>query len=345
MDYNKLSFYSIILIFYLCVGCSENEMNPDDGMEDTEVPSVPSNVQASNVDSGSADLSWNASSDNVGVTGYKVYQDGGEIATVNPTNYTAVDLSSSTTYGFEVSAVDAAGNESALSGSVSVTTEATGSTTDRVLVFSKTAGFRHGSIPEGRTAIGELGAANNFEVDFSENSADFTSNNLAQFDLVIFLNTTGDILNSNQESAFESYIRNGGAFMGVHSATDTEYDWAFYGELVGAYFANHPNIQNADIGVLSGTHPSTSHLGGNWNRRDEWYNFQQVSNAITPVLNLDESTYNGGTMGNNHPISWYQIYEGARSFYTGMGHTDASYSEPDFRDHLLGGILWCLKRE
>ena len=345
MKFSGLSAFSLVFIIFTCFGCSDNGMNPDAEIADTEAPSVPMNLQAGNVDSSSADLSWDASTDNTGVTGYKVYQDGAEIAELSSTNYTVVDLSSSTTYGFQVSALDAAGNESELSSEVSASTTATGSTTDRVLVFTKTAGFRHGSIPEGRTAIQELGAANDFEVDFSEDSSDFTSNNLSQYDLLIFLNTTGNILNSSQESAFEGYIRSGGAFMGVHSATDTEYDWAFYGELVGAYFANHPNIQNADIEVLTNAHPSTAHLSGIWNRRDEWYNFQQVSNAITPVLNLDESSYSGGSMGNDHPISWYQIYEGARSFYTGMGHTDASYSEPDFRDHLLGGILWCLKRE
>ena len=218
------------------------------------------------------------------------------------------------------------------------------SSPELVLVFSKTEGFRHGSISDGKTALSELGAANSFDIDFSEDSSDFTEMNLAQYDLVIFLNTTGDILNSSQEAAFEDYIRNGGAFMGIHSATDTEYDWAWYGGLVGAYFDNHPNIQNAEMEVLTSSHPSTAHLSSTWSRRDEWYNFGTFRSNVTPLLNLDEDSYSGGQMGNNHPISWYHIYEGARSFYTGMGHTSESYEEEAFRDHLLGGVLWCLKR-
>ena len=313
-----------------------------DTPSDTEVPTVPANLSASNTDTNSTDLSWNASTDNVGVTGYKVYQDGTEITEVAGTGFSVTGLSSSTTYSFEVSAVDAAGNESGRSTAVSVTT-LTGSTNESVLVFSKTEGFRHESIGSGQTALSELAAANNFTVEFSEDSNDFTSGNLAQYALVIFLNTTGDILNSTQEAAFEGYIQGGGAFMGIHSATDTEYGWAWYGGLVGAYFDDHPSIQTADVQVM-GMHPSINHLGSTWTRNDEWYNFQQLSTDITPVLNLDESSYSGGTMGSNHPIAWYQIYDGGRSFYTGMGHTNASYSESDFRQHLLGGILWCLNR-
>lgn len=216
---------------------------------------------------------------------------------------------------------------------------------DRVLVFSKTTGFRHASIADGQIALQSLGVSNDFAVDLSEDSTDFTNTNLAGYQLVIFLNTTGDIFNPAQEAAFEDYVENGGAFMGIHSATDTEYDWAWYGGLVGAYFESHPSVQPADVEVQTSSHPATAHLPSIWRRTDEWYNFQQLSPSIVPVLLLDEDSYSGGNMGEEHPIAWYQIYKGARSFYTAMGHTPASFQEEDFRAHLLGGILWCLKRE
>ncbi|MDY7085309.1 MAG: ThuA domain-containing protein, partial [Actinomycetota bacterium] len=116
-----------------------------------------------------------------------------------------------------------------------------------VLVFSKTAGFRHDAIPAGIQLIRDLGAANSFTVTATEDSGQFTATNLARFSAVVFLNTTGDVLNPAQQSAFENYIRSGGGFVGVHAASDTEYDWPFYGELVGAYFASHPAIQAATV--------------------------------------------------------------------------------------------------
>ena len=217
--------------------------------------------------------------------------------------------------------------------------------TFRVLVFSKTSGFRHGSqINAGINLIQSLGAANNFAVDTTEDSAQFTTNNLAQYAAVIFLNTTGNVLDPAQEIAFEGYIMSGGGFVGVHSATDTEYGWPFYGMLVGAYFQNHPSIQNASLTVVDPSHPSTSTLPTTFTHNDEWYNFSSnPSNnpQIQVLMTIDESTYSGGNMGNPHPISWYQDLPGQRrSWYTALGHTTSTYSAPFFRDHLLGGILF-----
>ena len=132
--------------------------------------------------------------------------------------------------------------------------------------------------------------------------------------------------------------------MGVHAATDTEFDWPWYGQLAGAYFDNHPNIQEADMDVVNSEHPATAHLGTSWTRTDEWYNFRDMSANISVLLNLDESSYSGGEDGDNHPIAWFQEFDGGRSFYTGGGHTEASYEEPDFQQHLLGGIFYCLNR-
>ncbi|MEV7344574.1 ThuA domain-containing protein [Streptomyces sp. NPDC093544] len=213
----------------------------------------------------------------------------------------------------------------------------------RVLVFSKTAGFRHDSIPEGIAAVRELGAADGFTVDATEDAGAFTSRNLARYDAVVFLSTTGDVLNAVQQGAFERYIKRGGGYVGVHAAADTEYDWAFYGGLAGAYFQSHPAIQPATVDVEDHAHPATSALARAWNRTDEWYNYRSNPRESAHVLaSLDESSYTGGTMSGDHPIAWCQEYRGGRAFYTGAGHTKESYAEPAFRQHLLGGIQYAV---
>jgi type 1 glutamine amidotransferase len=209
----------------------------------------------------------------------------------------------------------------------------------KVLVFSKTTGFRHASIPDGIALIKQLGGDHHFDVDASEDAAVFTDANLGNYQVVIFLSTTGKILDDSQKSALERYIKKGGGFVGVHSATDTEYDWPWYGGLVGAYFKSHPAIQKATIKVEDRTDPSTSFLSPAWERTDEWYNFRTSPRGQVHVLaSLDESTYKGGTMGADHPVAWCQSYDGGRSWYTELGHTKESYSEPEYQRHLLGGI-------
>ncbi|MFG1882326.1 ThuA domain-containing protein [Micromonospora sp. NPDC049102] len=214
-----------------------------------------------------------------------------------------------------------------------------------VLVFSKTAGFRHDAIPVGIQTIRDLGAANSFTVTATEDAAAFTTGNLAQYEAVVFLNTTGDVLNATQQTAFESYVGSGGGYVGVHAAADTEYDWPFYGNLVGAWFASHPAIQQANVKVEDRGHAATGHLPQTWTRTDEWYNYRTNARSTAHVLaTLDESSYSGGGMGADHPHSWCKSYSGGRSFYTGSGHTQASYAEPAFRNHLLGGIRYAAGR-
>ncbi|MEU2432067.1 ThuA domain-containing protein [Streptomyces sp. NPDC007861] len=210
-----------------------------------------------------------------------------------------------------------------------------------VLVFSRTAGFRHDSIPAGIQAVRDLGAAHDFTVTATEDPAAFTPSNLAGYEAVVFLNTTGDVLNDTQQGAFESYIRGGGGFVGVHAAADTEYSWPFYGQLVGAWFDSHPAIQQATVKVQDRAHPATAHLGQNWPRTDEWYNYRTNPRSTAHVLStLDESSYSGGTMGADHPHTWCKTYERGRSFYTGSGHTQESYADSAFRAQLLGGIRY-----
>lgn len=215
----------------------------------------------------------------------------------------------------------------------------------RVLVFSKTRGWRHSSIPFAQVAIKKLGQENGFAVDISENSEDFNDQNLKKYSAVIFNSTTGNILNNEQQGAFERYIQAGGGFVGIHSAADTEYDWPWYGQLVGAYFESHPNnsnVRKAMVNVTDKTHISTTHLPDNWERTDEWYNYKSIFRKIRPLAYLDENTYDGGTNGANHPIAWYHEYDGGRAFFTGGGHTDESFSEPLFVKHLLGGINYAM---
>jgi cytochrome c len=209
----------------------------------------------------------------------------------------------------------------------------------RALVFSKTAGFRHDAIPDGIAAVQKLGQEHNFTVDATEDAAAFTDANLARYQVVIFMSTTGDVLDDTQQAAFERYVRAGGGYAGVHAASDTEYGWAWYGSLVGAYFKQHPAIQQATVKVEDPAHPSTQGLPTLWSRNDEWYDYQSNPRAGVHVLaELDEKSYTGGTMGADHPITWCQDYDGGRSWYTGLGHTKESYTEPNFLHLLLGGI-------
>lgn len=211
----------------------------------------------------------------------------------------------------------------------------------RVLVFTRTTGFRHGSIPAGVQAVRLIGEQLGFGVEHTEDPSRFSSESLAPFAAVIFLNTTGDVLDEAQQGAFESFIGNGGGFVGVHSAADTEYDWPFYGQLMGAWFASHPPTQEGRLDVADADHPATRCLPDPWVRVDEWYDFRsQPPEGAMILLRIDESSYRGGRMGSPHPMAWAHDLLGGRAFYTALGHTAESYSEPAFLDHLAGGIVW-----
>ena len=214
----------------------------------------------------------------------------------------------------------------------------------RLLVFSKTGGFRHASIKDGKIALQKLATEHNFSVDFTEDATAFTDVNLAHYDAVVFLLTTGKMLDDNQKAAFERYIRAGGGYVGVHSASDTEYAWSWYGGLLGAYFDRihgHSKVVRATIHVIDRNHPSTLMLPVFWVRTDEWYNFaSNPRGKVNVLMTIDESTYKGGAMGADHPIAWYHEYDGGRAWYTALGHTSESYSEPLFLAHLWGGILY-----
>jgi len=212
----------------------------------------------------------------------------------------------------------------------------------KLLVFSKTEGFRHGAIKSSVVALQKLGVENGFSVHATEDATYFTEELLQQYSAVVFLNTTGDILNDVQQADFERYIQAGGGFLGIHAATDTEYGWPWYNKLVGAYFEGHPKIQEARLNIVDKNHPATKSMPNTWMMRDEWYNFKDISPDIKVLIEIDETSYEGGQNGAHHPISWYHDYNGGRSFYTGMGHAVTTFEDPEFLNHVLGGLKYVI---
>jgi type 1 glutamine amidotransferase len=213
---------------------------------------------------------------------------------------------------------------------------------ERILVFSKTAGYHHKSIDAGIKAFQEMGVKYHFDVDTTTDSTKFVLSNLKKYAAVVFLSTTGDVLNEQQQIAFQQYIQGGGGFLGIHAATDTEYGWPWYGKLVGAYFVKHPKIQEAVLIINDSTNLSTKHLPRPWKRTDEWYNFKDIAPDLHVLISIDETSYSGGTNGPNHPMAWYHNFEGGRAFYTELGHTDESYSDPLYLQHVWGGLQYAM---
>jgi cytochrome c len=225
------------------------------------------------------------------------------------------------------------------------TVSAQGKKQARILVFSKTKGYYHESIPSGIAAIQKLGTENGFQVDTTKDASLFTEANLKQYKSIIFLSTTGDVLNADQQTAMENYIKSGGGFVGVHAAADTEYEWPWYNKLVGAYFKSHPNnpnVRKAVVEVVNKKHPATKGLPEKWERSDEWYNYKNINPDLKVLAKLDEKSYEGGENDGNHPIIWHHEYDGGRAFYTGGGHTKETFADSVFLKHLLGGIRYSM---
>ncbi|QYH40982.1 ThuA domain-containing protein [Algoriphagus sp. NBT04N3] len=216
----------------------------------------------------------------------------------------------------------------------------------RALVFSKTAGFRHQSIPDGVVALKKLGQTHVFSVHTTEDANYFKDENLEKFDVIILMSTTGTIFNEEQKAAFQKFVRSGKGVVGIHSATDTEYDWPWYNQLIGAYFLAHPKQQTLRLEVVDSNHPATWHLPKNWLWTDELYEFRNINPNIKVLLNADESTYQVAKgNGANHPMAWYHEFDGGRVFYTALGHVESAYEDPDFLKHLYGGIWYAATGE
>ncbi len=215
----------------------------------------------------------------------------------------------------------------------------------RLLVFTKTAGYHHASIADGVKAIIKLGQENDFRVDTTSDAAMFNEDTLKQYAAVVFLSTTDNsdnLLNNYERNAFQRYIEAGGGFVGVHAATDAGYQWGWYQRLVGATFNGHPEQQTATLHVVDKDNISTKGLPDPWVRKDEWYNFKNLDSNLHVLLTIDEKSYKGGTNGANHPMAWYHDFDGGRAWYTELGHTSESYTEPNFLKHLLGGIKYAM---
>jgi uncharacterized protein len=219
----------------------------------------------------------------------------------------------------------------------------------KILLFTKTDGFHHESINEGVTAIKQLAARHAFSVDWQENATVFNDEQLKNYSAVIFLNTTGNILNEEQQTAFEKFIKSGKGFVGIHSASDTEYEWAWYTKMVGMMFKIHPQQQSAYLKVEDSNFPGMERFPKKLLWTDEWYEFgERKSNDLKFLVSVDEKSYdtkakwgtNEGKPMGFHPISWYHNYDGGRAFYTALGHIPLVYSDQTFLDHVYGGIYW-----
>jgi type 1 glutamine amidotransferase len=218
------------------------------------------------------------------------------------------------------------------------------------LLFSKTAGWHHESILEGVKAIRNLGALHDFTVFWTEDASRvFNDKELAKYQVVIFLSTTGDALNPEQQAAFERYIKAGGGFVGIHAAADTEYDWPWYTKMVGHMFHIHPAVQTATIEVVEPNFPGMDRFARRFLATEEWYQYDAPRTKLNYLLRVDENTYKpyakwgpkeGKGMGDFHPIAWYHEYDGGRAFYTGLGHLPATFTDTNFLHHVYGGIYW-----
>ncbi|MFD4408833.1 ThuA domain-containing protein [Streptomyces sp. NPDC058251] len=207
----------------------------------------------------------------------------------------------------------------------------------RVLVHTRTTGYRHDSIPDAVAAVRTLG---DFEVDATEDPAALEAG-LEAYAAVVFLSTSGEVLTARGRERLAAYVEGGGGFVGVHAAACTEYDWPYYGELLGARFDRHPEYQPGSAVVEDRGHPATRHLPPVWEFTDEWYDFRSSPRGSVRVLvSADESSYQGGGMGEDHPLVWCREQGAGRVFYTALGHASQAYEDPDFRAHLLGGITW-----
>jgi type 1 glutamine amidotransferase len=212
----------------------------------------------------------------------------------------------------------------------------------RVLIFSKTNGYRHDSIPVAKKALMQICKENGIAADTTEDAAALNDANLQRYSAVVFLNTVGDIFEKDQMLSFQRYIQAGGGFVGIHSATGTEYDWPWFAKMVGGAFVSHPKVQKAAIDVVNREHPATQHLPERWERTDEWYNFKDLNPDVTVLATLDETSYTGGENPGYHPIAWCHEYDGGRAFYTALGHLTRNYEEPELLRHMLGGIQWAI---
>ena len=241
-----------------------------------------------------------------------------------------------------------AGSSAEASGSVDKAQQDEQAAEHRILVFSKTEGYRHQSIGPGKEALLRLGKEHGVAVDTTENASEFNESNLENYSAVVFLSPSGKVFNEKQRKAFKSYIQNGGGFAGIHGANTVESEWGWFSKLVGAQFDDHPvdpGVRPATLNVVDRSHPATSHLPGRWDWADEWYNFYNFYDWVNIIMTVDTDTYEGSKHPLYHPIAWYHEFDGGRSFYTAIGHASEAFSDGNFLKHIWGGIEYAMGRE
>ncbi|MFH8770310.1 ThuA domain-containing protein [Streptomyces sp. NPDC017958] len=209
--------------------------------------------------------------------------------------------------------------------------------TTRLLICTRTTDYRHDSIPDAVNALRELGE---FAVEHTENPTDL-ERPLDEFGAVVFLSTSGDVLTPAGRERLSGYVESGGGFVGVHAAACTEYGWPYYGELLGARFERHPEYQPGKAVVEDPGHPATRRLPAVWEFTDEWYDFRSSPRRrVRVLLRADETSYEGGGMGADHPLAWCRRQGDGRVFYTALGHAAEAYRDEVFLTHLSGGVAW-----
>ena len=229
---------------------------------------------------------------------------------------------------------------------------ATAEAPSRVLLFSHSTGFRHESIEPGAQAIKALGTREKLVVVQSEDPDVFSADGLANIDAVIFLSTSTDPKKPESEwfqgprrDALQAFVRRGGGVVGIHAASDSHYHWPWYQRLIGGHFASHPQgTPKGTVHVVAPDHRANKGLPKSITRVDEWYYFDDYNPQMTVLVTLDPASI-GEKDVNPNPVSWAHEFDGGRVFYTAMGHTAESYSDPYFLNHLAGGLAWVLKRE
>ena len=221
----------------------------------------------------------------------------------------------------------------------------------KILVFSKANGYRHESTPEALNVMKELAVQNDWMIKLTEDSAYFSSDSLKQFDVIVFLLTTGDILGENGKKAIKKYVRSGGGLVTIHSGTITMQEWPWFKRLIGAGFVGHPPVQQGKLIIEDRKHPSTGWMIENellWT--EEWYSFDRnPRTSVHVILSVDENSYdvddNRGfenvrqRMG-DHPVAWCHEKNGGRVFQTALGHEAAAYHHEFMQKHIIGAILW-----
>lgn len=221
----------------------------------------------------------------------------------------------------------------------------------RVLIFSHTTGYRHASIEPGIKALVELGKRERVTVVSSEDPAIFSTAGLKGYDAIVFLSSTTDPKKPESEwfqgdrrTALQNFVQRGGGIVGIHGATDSHYHWPWYQQMIGGHFASHPEgTPTGTVKIVDRTHRSTQGLPATITRSDEWYYFGDYNPEMHLLVTLDPKSI-GQADSNPNPISWAHSFKGGRVFYTAMGHTNESYSDPNFLKHVAGGLNWVLKR-